>query len=132
MPERLALLWERLAAHPSWVLSGSALKWGDPIVPLYDLIVFLTLDPTLRMQRLQMRERARYGHRIEPGGDMVEASAAFLAWAAAYDTAGPEQRSRVAHEAWLAARTVPVLRLDSAQPLETLTAAVLSFVQIKV
>ena len=63
---------------------------------------------------------------------MVEASAAFLAWAAAYDTAGPEQRSRVAHEAWLAARTVPVLRLDSAQPLETLTAAVLSFVQIKV
>jgi adenylate kinase family enzyme len=129
--ERLALLWEVLAAHPTWVLSGSALKWGNPIVPLYDLIVFLTLDPTLRMERLRVRERARYGNRIEPGGDMAEASTAFLAWAAAYDTAGPEQRSRAAHEAWLAARTAPVLRLDSSVPLKTLTAAVLSFVRAR-
>jgi hypothetical protein len=31
----------------------------------------------------------------------------------------------VAHEAWLAARTVPVLRLDSSEPLETLKDEVL-------
>ena len=76
-----------------------------------------------------MREHARYGRRIEPGGNMVEASAAFLAWAAAYDTAGPEQRSRAAHESWLDVRTVPVLRLNSSKPLETLRAAVLSVVR---
>jgi SAM-dependent methyltransferase len=72
------------------------------------------------MERLRRRERARYGHRVEQGGDMAETSSAFLDWAASYDTAGPEQRSRVAHEAWLAARTVPVLRLDSSEPLEML------------
>jgi adenylate kinase family enzyme len=130
--ERLDLLGKTLATHPSWVLSGSALKWGDPLVPFYDFIVFLSLNPILRMERLRVRERARYGHRIESGGDMVEASAAFLTWAAAYDTAGLEPRSRVAHEAWLAVRTVPVLRLDSSAPLETLTAAVLSFVRTTV
>ena len=32
-----------------WVLSGSALKWATPIEPFYDLIVFLQLDPALRM-----------------------------------------------------------------------------------
>lgn len=127
--ERLALLGEKLAAHPSWVLSGSTLNWGDSLVPLYDFIVFLSLNPILRMERLRVREHARYGRRIEPGGNMVEASAAFLAWAAAYDTAGPEQRSRAAHEAWLAVRTVPVLRLNSSKPLETLRAAVLSVVR---
>lgn len=127
--ERLSLLSESLAAHAGWVLSGSALKWGEPLAPLYDLIVFLTLDPALRMERLRRRELARYGHRVEPGGDLVEASAEFLDWAASYDTAGPEQRSRAAHEAWLAARTVPVLRLDSAEPLETLQREVLASVQ---
>ncbi|HEY4250526.1 MAG TPA: hypothetical protein VGM87_04985, partial [Roseomonas sp.] len=105
--ERLALLSERLAAHAGWVLSGSALKWGEPLAPLYDLIVFLTLDPALRMARLRRRERTRYGDRIGPGGDMAAASAAFLDWAATYDTAGPDRRSRTAHETWLAA---PVLR----------------------
>lgn len=126
--ERLALLTERLAAQAGWVLSGSALKWGEPLAPLYDLVVFLTLDPELRMERLHRREQARYGRRIEPGGDMVDTSAAFLDWAASYDTAGIEQRSRAAHEAWLVARTVPVLRLDSSEPLETLKNVVLTSV----
>jgi hypothetical protein len=44
---------------------------------------------------------------------MAANSAAFLAWAAAYDTAGPEQRSRILHEAWLRDLPCPVLRLDS-------------------
>ncbi len=127
--ERVTLLFEKLASQPGWVLSGSALKWGEPLEPLYDLVIFLTLDPALRMERLRQREHTRYGQRIELGGDMVEASAAFLAWAAAYDTAGEEQRSRAAHEAWLAAVTVPVLRMDSSQPVPALVDAVLSSVR---
>lgn len=129
--ERVALLSEKLAAHPDWVLSGSALKWGEPLAHLYDLVVFLIVDPELRMERLLRREKARYGHRIEPGGDMIGIHAAFMDWAASYDTAGPEQRSRAAHEAWLAARTAPVLRLDSSEPLETLRDAVLASTRAK-
>ncbi|MCR0981586.1 P-loop NTPase family protein [Roseomonas populi] len=124
--ERLGMLLGELSPLPGWVLSGSALKWGDPLVPLYDLIVFLTLDPALRMERLRRREEGRYGARLAPGGDMAEGSAAFLAWAAAYDTAGPEQRSRASQEAWLSARTVPVLRLDSSAPVGALVSSVLA------
>ena len=36
----------------------------------------------------------------------------FLAWAAAYDEAGIEMRSRTMHERWLAARTCPGIRLE--------------------
>jgi adenylate kinase family enzyme len=123
--ERVALLSQRLAAHPSWVLSGSALKWGEPFEPLFDLVVFLELDPTTRMERIRQREHARYGARIAPGGDMAEGSAAFLEWAAAYDTAGVEQRSRAAHDAWLGRLATPVLRLDSSRPVSALVEAVL-------
>ena len=124
--ERITLLSERLASRAGWVLSGSALKWGEPLEPLYDLIIFLTLNPQVRMDRIRRREFARYGDRIEPGGDMAEISSAFLAWAAAYDTAGEGQRSRVAHEAWLAASTIRVIRLDSSAPTPALVDVVLS------
>ena len=49
---------------------------------------------------------------------MAVASAEFLKWAEAYDTAGPEQRSLIGHAAWLATLKAPVLRLDLPAPLE--------------
>ena len=114
-----------LPAAGQWVFSGSAPEWATPIEPFYDLVVFLRLDQAVRMERLRRREAVR-GKRIEAGGDMAVASTAFLKWAEAYDTAGPEQRSLVGHEAWLATLKAPVLRLDSAAPLKELVFAVLS------
>jgi adenylate kinase family enzyme len=124
--ERLTLLRRRLPLDEDWVFSGSAIGWATILEPVYDLIVFLRLEPAERMARLRRREAARYGSRIEPNGDMAALSAAFFSWAAAYDTAGPAQRSLAAHEAWLAAQTGRVLRLDSAAPVEALLDAVLA------
>jgi len=78
------------------------------------------------MQRLRRREAARYGDLIGGAGDMAGASADFLRWAEAYDVAGPEQRSLIGHETWLAAQTAPVLRLDSSARFDDLVRAVLS------
>jgi len=126
--ERLAMLTKALPADGHWVFSGSAISWATELEPAYDLIVFLYLDPVVRMQRLQLRETARYGERIEPGGDMATASAAFFQWAVAYDTAGVAQRSLAAHEAWLGWQTARLLRLDSAMPTDTLVDTVLRHV----
>lgn len=128
MPERLNRLEAALSASPGWMLSGSVVPWGDPLIPRFTLVVRLTLDPAIRMARILAREAARYGTRIEPGGDMEQANRAFLAWAAAYDTAGMEQRSQVRHEAWLARLPCPVLRLDSAAPVAALCKAVLDYI----
>jgi len=126
MPERLNLLQADLAGHASWVFSGSAVNWAQPLEALYELIVFLRIDPHQRMLRLRLREQARYGARIAEGGDLAAGNAAFLAWAEAYDRAGTTQRSLSVHEAWLAESHCPVLRLNSAQPVDRLVAAVLA------
>lgn len=126
--ERLTLLAQALPADGAWVFSGSAISWATMLEPCYDLIVFLRLDPAVRLARLRHRETARYGARIEPGGDMAAASAVFFEWAKAYDTAGPAQRSLAAHESWLSGQAAEVLRLDSAQPVDALTEAVLRHV----
>ncbi|RWX74409.1 hypothetical protein EPK99_24805 [Neorhizobium lilium] len=117
LEERVAMLKKEAQGDKAWVLSGSALKWGSVAEPLYDLIVFLRLDPVLRMARIRRREVQRYGPRLDPGGDMAAKSREFLEWAESYDTAGPERRSLIAHEAWLAGQAAPILRLDSTSPI---------------
>lgn len=122
---RIAALMAAFAETSNWVLSGSALKWDDEFRHTYDLVVFLRIAPDIRMRRILAREEARYGARIRPGGDMFEKSQAFLAWAASYDIAGPEHRSLISHEAWIANLDCPVLRLDSALPADDLVLSVL-------
>jgi len=118
--ERVALLLPRLLGMPHWVHSGATIGWGEALWPLYDLIVFVSLDNATRLARLRQREHDRFGARIAPGGDMHAGSTEFLDWAALYETAGMETRSRIQQEEWLASSTCPVLRLDSAHPLARL------------
>jgi adenylate kinase family enzyme len=123
--ERQVLLSRILPANARWVFSGAATKWAAPLERHYDLVVFLRLDPQVRMVRLRQREAARWGSRILPGGDMAAIHEAFIAWAEAYDTAGSSGRGLLTHETWLADQTAPVLRLDSLQPVPDLVAAVM-------
>ena len=124
--DRSALVRKLLPLDGAWVFSGSALGWTKSLEPAYDLVIFLVLDPAIRLDRLRNREIARYGARIAVGGDMAVASAKFLEWAAAYDVAGLEQRSRTLHEAWLKDQAAPILRLDAAMPLDQLVDAALA------
>ena len=78
--DRRALLHRLLPVAGQWVFSGSAPKWGTRLEPFYDLVVFLRLNPAVRMERLRRRQAARYGRRIETGGDMAGANVDFLKW----------------------------------------------------
>jgi hypothetical protein len=127
VPARQALLRSWLEGSRHWILSGSALGWGEPFEPLVELVIYLHLDPATRMLRLRRREALRHGPRIAPGGDMRGRHLEFMDWAEAYDTARAEQRSAWLHSAWLADRSCPVLRLDSgAHAPETLARAALA------
>jgi len=111
--ERLALLWQTLDEHATWVLSGSLCGWGDPLIPHFELVVFLAIPKALRMARLRAREIQRYGERaVAPGGERRQAHVEFLDWAASYDEGGLDIRTRALHEKWLAALPCPVIRLE--------------------
>jgi thymidylate kinase len=122
--DRLRLMEQVFVPRPAWVLSGSMLGWGDPVVAQCDAVVFLTLDPEVRLERLLERERLRYG----AGAVDAAATTEFLAWARGYDDPTFDGRSRVQHEEWLAAVGRPVIRLDSDRPVEELRDALLDAV----
>jgi adenylate kinase family enzyme len=127
-PDRLRLLHEALRGAPhGWVLSGSLDGWGDPLVPLFDLVVFLLVPTEVRLARLRARERERYGEAaLASGGRLHEASLAFLEWAAAYDGGTHDGRSRARHEAWLARLPCPVVRLEGVRPVDEMVGRILS------
>ena len=111
--ERLAMLRQALLNSVPWVLSGSLCGWGDPLIPEFDLVVFVVIPTPVRLARLSAREIERYGREaIAAGGERHEAHIDFLEWAGRYDTGGPELRSRALHEAWLSALPCAVLRLE--------------------
>ena len=120
---RVSLMREVFVPREAWVLSGSMTGWGEAVVDECDAIVFLTLDPDERLRRLEAREV----HRRAGRGFDEDAWAAFLDWARGYDAPAFEGRSRAAHDAWLAGRGQPVLRLDSAANPQELVEAVLDW-----
>ena len=100
LEERLALLEEELDKPGDVVLSGALIPWGNPLIPRFTLVVRLEAETQLRLERLKARERADFGSRIEPGGDMYQDFLEFLEYARGYDTGGLNMRSRARHDAW--------------------------------
>ncbi|KYH45586.1 hypothetical protein AZH51_17855 [Branchiibius sp. NY16-3462-2] len=121
--DRCTLMRQMFVPREAWVLSGSMMGWGEEIVDECDAIVFLTLDPSARLRRLEAREvHRRAGRPFD-----ADAWAEFLDWAKGYDDPAFEGRSLVGHGKWLAERRQPVLRLDSAADQQALVDQVLQW-----
>ena len=125
--DRISMIEHEMGDRESWVLSGSLCNWGDPFFDRFTLAVFLRLDPSVRMERLLLRERQRYGAKIEPGGSMHDAHRDFMAWAASYETATAPIRSLDLHEGWIRQLQCPVLRLNAETPCESQVEEILLF-----
>nr|WP_214756624.1 MULTISPECIES: hypothetical protein [unclassified Exiguobacterium] len=90
------------------------------------LVIFLWIPPDVRLARLQQRELERYGAAALAGGSLYEQSQAFLSWAALYDQAGTEVRSKTLHEQWLAELACPILRIEGDYSTEERIAMVMN------
>ncbi|MDP6345330.1 MAG: AAA family ATPase [Alphaproteobacteria bacterium] len=111
--DRLRLLEELFLGRSDWVLSGSLVSWGDPILSLFDLVVFLRAPTEVRLRRLREREVRRYAAAaVAPGGWRHRESEDLIEWAARYDDGGLEEHSLARHEAWLGSLRCSILRLD--------------------
>jgi adenylate kinase family enzyme len=119
--DRLRLMEQMFLGREGWVLSGSLDGWGNPIIPYFDLVVFLSLAAEERLARLRQREAGHFGpDAILPGGWRHRETKDFLEWASHYEDGTREGRNRTRHEAWLATLPCPVLRLDAARERDML------------
>ena len=119
--ECLRLLNEAFAEAGSWVLSGYLAPWAAPLFPLFDFVVFLDVPTEVRLDRLRRRDgTGPLAHRYAPGGDLHDSFEKFLGWAAAYETAAGDRRSRANQEAIFSRLSCPLLRLEGNRPSDQL------------
>ena len=116
--ERIMQMQKDIDAADNVVISGSLTDWGDVLIPQFTLAIRIELDPAIRIARLIQREQKRFGARIAPGGDMHRQHLDFVEWAKAYDTGGPEVRSKAKHDAWQKLLSCEILLLDGADTVE--------------
>jgi adenylate kinase family enzyme len=109
--KRALKLKNSLKKHGSWILSGSMLKWGDFLIPEFDIIIYKYLEPEERIRRLIKREKEHFGDRIEKGNDMHEIYNEFIEWAKTYETGGMDSRSRISEEEWMNRAKCRIIRI---------------------
>ncbi|MGI6336663.1 MAG: AAA family ATPase [Eubacteriales bacterium] len=103
--ECIELMLTDIEKYGSFVLSAVTGDFGDEIVPLYDLAVYLNAPHGLRMERIKQREIDRFGDRVLEGGDMFERQQEFHSFVTARNLARIEK--------WAETLNCPVIQIDS-------------------
>lgn len=125
VPDRLVMMTADLNGQANWILSGSLDGWGNPLIQLFDLVVFVYVPQDIRVERLKIREKQRYGDEVLFGGTRYEATNEFIEWASGYDSGLLTGRNLPRHEQWLAELPCPTLRIIN-DNLEAAVATVLT------
>lgn len=102
--ECIELMLADIERERGFVISAVTGDFGDKIVSLYDLAVFLSAPIELRIKRIKQRAHERYGERVREGGDMYEQNMKFIDFAAT--------RSLSKIEQWAETLLCPVIRID--------------------
>jgi len=118
LPERNANLTTDFKKFENVALSGSMVSWGKEWESLFDLAIFIHLKNSIRMERLEKREIARYGNKLLTDKQTQLASKAFLEWANKYEDPDFEGRSSKVHNEWVKLLDCRVLKIDGKMELE--------------
>ncbi|WP_053228079.1 hypothetical protein [Spirochaeta cellobiosiphila] len=116
---RLNLLKKELYYYDNWILSGAVIDWGNPIIPLFDLVIFISVTNEIRLKRLREREVKRYGDEISPKGHRYKDFLQFMEWADRYETGGMDVRSRYQQKTWLEDLSCSTIELNGDNPVDT-------------
>lgn len=88
----------------SFVISAVTGDFGDTILPMFDLAVWISAPKELRIKRIEQRASMQHGERVLEGGDMYDQHREFIHFA--------KSRSLSAIDRWAETIPCPVFRID--------------------
>ena len=116
--ERTKHLMNDIKKYPNFVISGTIFNDRKLFEHLFDLAVFISTPAEVCAERVRIRELARWGDRVLPGGDMYKTTRFhgdfndYIANAQKYDTADVSKFGLKLHKQWVSELPCPVLHLD--------------------
>jgi adenylate kinase family enzyme len=124
--ERRQLLAAALDTTSDWILSGSIATWGIDL-PTLHFGVFLDPPKQERLRRLDLRERERFGPRIDRGGDLHSENKAFMEWASGYEDRAERGRNRSTDKAFLEQECDYFIEISNSDRLDDVALAIRGF-----
>ena len=114
--EKISRLQNAIAPYEYFVMAGSMSSFHQAFDNTFEMMVFLYVDPDIRVQRANERAIQRFGNRVLEGGDMYESNQDFLRKVRQYETDGSPNLSE--QKAWMESLTCKKLELDGTEPIE--------------
>ena len=114
--EKISRLNNDILPYEHFVMAGSMSSFHYAFDDKFGMMVFLYVEPDIRVERVHNREVERFGERIREGGDMFDNHMSFLESIRHYEKDGSpnlnEQRK------WMDELHCPKLELDGTDSLE--------------
>ena len=93
--DRKVRLVDAIWPQKNFVLSGNLDTISEHFEPMFDLVVYLTPNTHIRLERLQAREYEKFGDRVCEGGDLFPCTSASLTWRRATIPTAPPTPTRM-------------------------------------
>ncbi len=124
--ERRERLISVLADRAAWIVSGSIATW-ELLDFSFTHGLFLDIRQEERLRRLELRQQAQFGLRIESGGDMADEHTSFMEWASGYENRTGSGRNMATDRCFLESRCNHFMAITEVLPIEQVTARIIEF-----
>ena len=115
--EKISRLNTHIAPYEHFVMAGSMSSFHYEVDDMLKMMVFLYVEPDIRIQRVHKRAIERFGRRVLEGGDMYESHMKFLKDNRSYEEDGsPNMREQ---KEWMTNMSCVKIELDGATDLES-------------
>ncbi len=115
--EKISRLSQALAPCEHFVMAGSMSSFHYVFDDMFRMMVFLYVEPDIRVERVHRRAIERFGERVLEGGDMYESHMRFLQYNRSYEEDGsPNMREQ---KEWMRNLSCAEIDLDGAADLES-------------
>ena len=114
--EKISRLQAAIAPHEHFVMAGSMSSFHQAFDDCFSMMVFLYVDPDIRVKRANERAIQRFGERVLEGGDMYESNQDFLRKIRRYESDGSPNLTE--QKAWMESLSCKKLELDGTEPIE--------------
>lgn len=115
--EKISRLSNDIAPYRHFVMAGSMSSFHYAFDDKFEMMVFLYVEPNIRVQRVHERAIERFGERVLEGGDMYESHMRFLEDNRKYEKDGSPNLSE--QREWMNNIPCVKIELDGAADLET-------------
>ena len=114
--EKISRLQDAIAPYEHFVMAGSMSSFHQAFDDSFEMMVFLYVDPDIRVHRANERAIQRFGDRVLKGGDMYESNQDFLKKIRRYEIDGSPNLTE--QKAWMESLSCKKLELDGTEPIE--------------